>query len=559
MALSVGLQLPMPLLTMYIIDHLLTPQKVHLINLICLGLLLILLVRAVTAFFQRYFLSTFRLRVVFDIKKQIYEHIQKLSLSFFHKKQTGYLISRISGDVEGLQGLFAETVLSLIRDVLTLLVGIIAMFWINWKLALISLGILPFFLLSLTIFNKKIRELSKQDREAYANVSKNLQESLSGIAVVKAFVAEKYDLIKMLKTLKQAIRLDFRSDIWGTGASISATVISSMGPLILIWLGCLEIVRGHLTLGGLIAFNSFLAYLFGPIERLSNLNITVQSSLASAERVFEILDIEPERKETTKTGQVSRFKEGKVSFENVTFSYNGNAPVLHNITFEALPNTVTALVGRSGAGKSSLVNLIPRFYEPQQGNIRINGIDIKNIPLKDLRKHIGLVTQETFLFSFSIKENIRLGNQKAKQEDIVEAAKRAYAHNFITQLPEGYETKIGERGAFLSGGERQRIAIARVILKNPKIIILDEATSSLDSESEKYVQQALEELFKDRTTFVVAHRLSTILKADKILVINEGKIVELGKHEELYSKGQVYRKLYDEQFKDMESFSEVNC
>ncbi|MGB9721473.1 MAG: ABC transporter ATP-binding protein [bacterium] len=544
MLFSIGLQLPIPFLTRYLIDKVIVLKNFQLLNIIGFTIITILSIRSATAFFEGFLLATFRGRVLFDIRLKLFEHIQKLSLSFFHKKETGYLMSRLSDDVNAVQGLLADTLVTAGQNILTFIAGVACTLYIHPKLALICFLILPFYLLSLMVFNKRVRRMSYEVRERYALLNRDLQELLSGVSVIKAFTGEKRATMKMLGKIKEAIRKEVKLDITATIASISSALISSAGPIVLIWFGCSEIMRGNLTIGSLIAFNSFIGYLFGPTRNLYNLNLNVQRSLAAVERIFEMLDLAPERDGKKEI----EIKEGRVVFDNVSFSYNGKEEVLKNISFEANPGEVIAIVGRSGVGKTTLVSLIPRFFEPTKGRILIDGMDISEVNLKSLRKQIGICSQETFLFSDTIKENIRFGNPEAKDCEIEECARLAYADVFIKDLPEGYKTKIGERGVNLSGGERQRIAIARALIKNPKILILDEATSQLDSESENLIQEALKNLLKNRTTFIIAHRLSTIKNADKILVLDDGKIVGQGKHDDLYKTCSVYKMLYDEQF-----------
>lgn len=546
MLLAVLLQLPMPFLTKYLIDKVIVAKSFHILNIIGFVLIGVLFIRAASSFIQAYFLTTFRGRVLFDIRVKLFQHIQKLSLSYFHKKQTGYLMSRVSDDVNAVQGLLADTLVSFGQNTLTFIAGIACTLYIHPKLALISFSILPLYILSLAVFNKRVRNMSGEVREKYANIQKDLQELLSGIFIIKAFTGEKSAAIRLVSSVKQAIKKDVRLGILSSVAGISSVIISAAGPLVLIWYGCAEIMRGALTVGELIAFNAFLHYLFGPTHALFNLNITIQRSLAACQRIFEMLDISPERE--VKGAKPLEVNHGKVVFENVSFSYDGKEPILQNISLEAKPGEIVAIVGRSGVGKTTLVNLIPRFYELKEGRILIDGQDIRSAKLKSLRQNIGIVSQETFLFSDSVKENIRFGRRNARDDEITHAAKLAFADEFIRNLEQGYDTKVGERGVRLSGGEKQRISIARAILKNPKILILDEATSNLDSESEQLIQEAITPLMKNRTTFVIAHRLSTILNADKIIVLDEGKIVGQGNHRELYRTCKVYRKLYDEQF-----------
>lgn len=544
MLLSVGLQLPMPFLTKYLIDKVLVLKSFRILNIIGLVLVGMLLVRAASAFLERFLLTTFRGRVLFDVRLKLFEHIQKLSLSFFHKKETGYLMSRVSGDVNAVQGLLADTLVSFGQNTLTFIAGIACTLYIHPKLAFICFGILPLYLFSLMVFNKRIRSMSHEVRERYALVQKDLQELLSGVSVIKAFTGETRSTLRLLGSVKNAIRKEVRLDITATLASISSVIISSAGPIILIWYGCGEIMRGSLTIGGLIAFNSFIRYLFGPTRSLFNLNIGIQRSLAAVERIFEIMDIKPEREGKKRI----EIKGGRIIFDRVSFSYNGKEQVLKNVSLEVKPGEVVAIVGRSGVGKTTLVSLIPKFYLPDKGRILIDGKNISDVNLKSLRKNIGICSQDTFLFSDTIKENIKFGNPNVNVEKIKEAAKLAYADLFIKNLPSGYETKVGERGVNLSGGERQRIAIARAIIKSPKILILDEATSQIDAQSERLIQKALQHLLKNRTTIIIAHRLSTIRNADKILVLDKGEIVCRGKHNELYRTCPTYRELYKKQF-----------
>jgi len=548
MALSVLLQLPIPLLTMYIIDHVLTENNLSILNWICLVLIGIILFQFVSHLMQRYLLLIFKERVLFDIQLRLFKHIEGLSYKFFQSQQTGYLTSRIQSDTSAVHGLLADTVINFCKDVLTFMVGLTIIFIIHWKLALSSIIVLPFFILSLASFSEKLRILSKETREKYAIVSKILQESLAGIYLIQSFIREKYQARKIFRSLKNSLKINIKSGIIALLAGNLTSLIGSIGPLIVLWYGGSEIIRGNLTIGQLFAFNSFLAYLFGPTQRLVNLNFSIQQSLGAIERIFELFDMEPEIKETPEAQELNTIK-GQIIFDAVSFSYNGHDDALKDISLAIEPGEVVAIVGYSGAGKSTLINLIPRFYDPQFGSVMIDGIDIRCLKLKSLRGTIGIVAQDTFLFSGTVKDNIRFGNPRATEDEVVAAARAANVHEFIITLPQSYDTEVGERGVKLSGGEKQRISIARTILKNPKILILDEATSSVDSQSENLIQQALSLLMKGRTTMIIAHRLSTVLDADRIVVLNRGRIVAEGKHHELYPKGGVYKQLFDEQFR----------
>lgn len=546
MLFSVALQLPMPFLTKYLIDKVLPLKSFSLLNVIGLVLIGVLLIRAGSGFFQSFLLATFRGRVLFDIRLRLFEHIQRASLSFFHKRQTGYLMSRLSDDVNAVKSLLADTLVSAGQNVLTFIAGIICTLYIHPKLALICFMVLPLYLLSLVVFNKRVRDLSRQNRENFALVNKDLQELLSGISVIKAFTGEDRATLRLLKGVKVAIRQEIRLDIVATLASISATIISSIGPLALIWFGCGEIMRGNLTVGGLLAFSSFIGYLFGPVRVLYDLNLGVQRSLSAVERIYEILDVPAER---DGKGNLS-IHNGGICFDKIAFSYDGENPVLKDISCNIEPGQAMALVGRSGEGKTTIVSLLLKFYKPDKGYILIDSQDISEISTKSLRVQIGYVSQEAFLFSDTVMENIRFGNPEANDEQVITAAKMAHAHGFIAEMPDGYNAKIGERGCTLSGGQRQRLSIARAIIKNPKILILDEATSQVDAESEWLIQQSLEQLMRGRTTIIIAHRLSTVQRADKIVLLDQGKVAGEGKHEILLKTNQIYRNLYTNQYGD---------
>lgn len=547
MALSILLQFPMPLVTMYIIDHVLVEKQIAMLRWICFGLLLIIFLKTVSSLVQSYLFLIIKERVQFNIQIKLFQAIERLSLDFFKSQRTGYLVSRIQSDSVAVNGLLADTILNFCRDIVIFITAIAFIFVLHWKLALISIIVLPFFVLSLTAFSNRLRAISKEAREKYANVAKELRESLSGIYVIQSYVREKYHTRKLLQSLKESMKINIRASVIGSVAGNITALIGSMGPLIVLWYGGGEIIRGHLTLGQFVAFNSFLAYLFGPTQRLVNLNFSVQQTLGAIERIFELLDMKPDIKERANAKVLDTCK-GQITFEHAHFSYNGSDSVLTDIHFSIEPGEIVAIVGYSGAGKSTLANLIPRFYDPGSGRVLIDGMDVRDLKLNSLRKNIGIVAQDTFLFSGTVKENIRYGDPRASDEKVIMAAKAANAHDFIVQLPQAYNTEVGERGIKLSGGEKQRLSIARAILKKPKILILDEATSSLDSQSENLIQEALGRLMQGRTTLVIAHRLSTVLSADRIMVLNKGRIEAEGKHNELYQQSGLYKKLFDEQF-----------
>ncbi len=549
---NVLLQIPLPLLTRYIIDHVFPQKNFEMLNWIIVALGVVLAISLLSGFFSGFLLSLFREHVLLRVRLRLFEHIQRLSISFHNDMKVGYLVSRIANDTGKLNGLLAETLIGFIRNILTFCVGVGILFFLHWKLALMAYMVLPAFVYSIYFFSGRLRKKSGEMQENIARVYDVLSESLSGIYVVKSFCAEKTQSISLLRKLKASFRSSIQYTITGSTSAVVTAFLGGMGPLLVMWYGGREVMSGNLTLGSLVAFNAFLAYLYGPVRDLMGLNSNVQSSLASLKRVFELFDHPKEDRNSSALIKLPEMK-GSILFHHVAFSYDGRKPILKEVSFEVEPGEKIALIGRSGVGKSTLINLIPRFYKPQEGKICIDGVNIEALGIRTLRSRIGLVPQDTFIFAGSIRENIRFGKIDATDSEIVQAARAANAHNFIIKLHSGYATEVGERGIRLSGGERQRIAIARAVLRNPKILILDEATSEVDSESEKLIQAALNRLMRGKTTFIIAHRLSTVLNADRIIAIEKGRVVAEGKHEMLYKTSKLYRKLYEEQFGNRKS------
>lgn len=541
MMLAVLLQLPMPFLTKYLVDKVLVMKSFRILNMIGFVLVGVLLIRIGAVFLERYFLATFRGRVLFDLRMAVFNRTERLKLSFLKGKETGYLMSRLSGDVSSVQGLFADTIVSLVQNIMVFIVGVVATIYIHPKLALISFSILPFYAISVWIFNKRIRDMSYELRENFADINKDLQELLSGLTVIKAFTGEVYGSLKLIRSLKRGIKKSVKLDIISTLFSLLSSFISSIAPLILIWYGSGEIMRGHLTLGGLMAFSSFIGYLFDPTESFMGINLTIQKSLASAERIFEIMDKTEEAKEKGSIDLELPIR--NIKFENVLFSYD-KENILEDISFEIKSGENVAFVGETGVGKSTIAALLLGFYEPDEGTIYINDIDTKKLKLSSIRKNIAYVSQDIFLFSDTIRENIRFGRRGASDNEVEKAARSAGIHDFIEKLPDGYDTKTGERGLKLSGGERQRISIARAILKNAPILLLDEATSNLDRKTERRIIEAIKRVSKYKILITIAHRLSTIKDADRIFVLNNGRIIASGRHNELMRESEIYRKLY---------------
>jgi len=530
-----------------IIDNVLATKDILALNHIAVGIIVLIILQSVFLYGQAYFMAYVGQKVIIDIRRAIYQHLQRLSLLFFETRQIGTIMSYITNDVAALQSALVDNVIDLVTQSVILIGSIAFMFYLDWKLSLITFIGLPFIIKAISTSGRKLRIKSRVLQERAADITAFLQESLSSIRVIKSFVREDYEMDRFDHQNNQNFSAQMKTVQITSIITPIINILTAIGVTGIIWYGGHEVISGVLTTGSLMSFLTYAMNLSNPIKRLSNVYGNIQKALAAAQRVFEIIDIDPDIKDLPGATTLPSIN-GHVVFHNVTFEYKQHEPVLHNLSFEAKPGQMVALVGPSGSGKTTIANLIPRFYDPLSGAITIDDVNIKEITLTSLREQIGIVPQETFLFSGTVYENILYGDLDASQEAVIAAAKTANAHHFIMEMPKGYETPIGERGSTLSGGQRQRIAIARAILKNPQILILDEATSALDTESEVLVQEALNKLMNGRTSFVIAHRLSTILKADLILVMEKGEIVEYGTHHKLISTGGLYSKLYHIQF-----------
>lgn len=543
MLLATSASLYVPWIVRDVIDGVLVNKDILLLNAITAGILLVFALRGFFVYGQNYLMSYVSQKVVIDLRESLFRHFQRLSISYFDRSRTGKVLSYMTNDVGALQGALAQNVIELSTESITLVGSLVAMFYLHWQLALLTLITVPLVAQAMNLFGKKLRKASGTMQQRAAEITSVLQEMIVSIRLIRLFVREDYEIGRFIRENENNFSAQMKA------AQLSATLtpviefLAAIGVTVIIWYGGREVINGNLTSGSLIAFLVYTVNITNPVKRLGNVYGSIQRAVAAAERVFEVLDTLPEIQDDFDAKELPVVK-GQVEFENVMFEYRSGEPALCNLSIKVPPGQVLAIVGPSGAGKSTIANLLPRFYDPQQGRIKIDGRDIRHVTVRSLREQIAMVPQDTILFSASIYENILYGRLDASAAEVTAAAYSANAHDFILQMPLGYDTQIGERGCQLSGGQRQRIAIARAILKDPRILILDEATSALDAESERVVQDALDKLMVGRTTFMVAHRLSTIQRADKILVMDKGRLVECGNHTELLAAGGLYCKLY---------------
>ncbi len=490
------------------------------------------------------------------MRADLFSHLQELSFSFFDHSDSGDIISRVTNDTDAIGEAFTSGLVQVASDILSLFMIVIVMFSINVQLSLASLIVVPLIVAIAFLFNSKFRSAYQTQRTRISKITSKLQEGISGIREIQSFTRERDTVEEFRRSNLENFQANLQATkVWGSFFSI-IQLVQAIGTGIVIIYGGWLAFNGLLgptedAVGTLITFTMYVGMFFGPIFDLINFYNTTQSSLVAAERIFEILDIEPEIRDSEDAVEIPKIN-GEIEFIDVTFGYDSKHPVLHNISFHVKPKETIALVGPTGAGKSTIIKLLCRFYDPQSGKILIDGYDIKKIKQRSLRRRMGIVLQESFLFSGTIMDNIKYGKPDATDEEAIAAAKLVGAHQFIEKLPDGYNTKIGERGAGLSVGQKQLISFARALLRNPSILILDEATSSIDPYTDLLIRKAMRVLLKDRTSIIIAHRLSTVRDADRILVIDEGRIVEEGSHEELMKKGGLYSHLYEMQFKEPE-------
>ena len=532
---------PDPLIFRYFVDNVVLGKQLGMLLAVILLLAVIQLLTMVSGALQSFYFARFEQEVLLDIQGSLLDRTLRFPKSFFDDKQTGYLMSRLLSDVQGLRWFFSSTLVYVASQALRFVGGVGVLFYLEWKLATVTLVILPVLVVCVRFFSSKMRVLSHQGMEKQANVSRTVQESLSASLLIKAFSSEKRTVGAVMEQLQAARQIAMEQTVVNSLANLIIGSMPSAARAIVLAGGAILIVRGEWTLGSLLAFQSYLAFVYEPARFLATANLQLQNALASLERVSALFDIVPE--ENSPTGRTVERLAGEVEFQDVTFSYNGSDPVVEHVSFHVRPGEHVAIVGPSGVGKTTLLSLLLRFYIPTRGEICFDGAPASAYQLESLRRRIGYVPQSTLLLSGTIIDNLRYGNQDADTAVVMQAARAAGIHDYIAGLPDGYQAKVGEKGVNLSEGQKQRMAIARALIKNPDILILDEPSSALDSLVEKSIFDALPLLVRDKTLFIVAHRLSTIQKADRILLLNEKRLVATGTHEELLESNAYYGSL----------------
>lgn len=534
------------------IDEVLADKNGTMLNWIAASIIAIFIVRGLFWYGQNYLMSYVGQSVIIDIRAAVFKKLQRLSVSFYDKNKTGTIMSYVTNDVNALQSAMVENSIEMITEGFILIGSVVAMIYLDWRLTLFTVCTFPVVLWFMEFFGKKIRKTGGRIQECTADITSVLQESVASARVIKSFVREDYEVDRFDVENKANFRANMKNAQLMATLTPVVELVAAIGVTMIIWYGGNNVINGTITAGSLVAFLTYAVNISNPIKRLTRVIGNIQKALAAAQRVFMIIDMPEEIAESRDAKQLPEVS-GKVEFQNVSFAYNDKGNVITDLSFSVKPGEVIAIVGPSGAGKSTIANLLPRFYDVNKGDIKIDGHSVREVTLDSLREQVGIVPQETMLFNGSVYNNILYGRLDATKEEIEAAAKAANAHDFIMQLTDGYETKLGDRGVNLSGGQRQRIAIARAILKNPRILILDEATSALDTESERVVQEALDRLMVGRTSFVIAHRLSTVKNADKILVLEKGNLVESGTHDELLALDGLYAHLYKIQYRNKEA------
>lgn len=543
--------LVLPWIIKDVIDKVLDDKDLHMLYIIIVGILITFLIRAITTFGHRYMMGYIGQSVIMDLRNGLYRHLQKLSISYYDKRRTGEIMSNLTNDIGALQGAIVDNFIQFVQEGAIFLGSFASMIYLQWKLTVLCLVIVPLVSFTIKFFGRKLHTSGRDVQERLADVTSILQETIQGVRIVRSFNRGDYETERFRVINKRSFSATMRSIRQQSQMTPFVEFLSAIAVCAIIWYGGVSVIDGVMTTGELIAFLIYAINLANPTRRIAESFGNLQKALAAADRVFDILDAEPDVKDKPDAKPLV-VTEGRVEARHVKFSYEPENPVLTDMNFTVEPGQTIAVVGPSGAGKTTIANLLPRFYDVTGGALLIDGVDIRDVTVGSLRDNIGLVPQDTLLFNTSIKENVLYGRLDATDEEVWRAIRFANAEKFVKELPNGIDTKVGDRGMVLSGGQRQRIAIARALLKDPKILILDEATSALDTESEKVVQDALDKLMVGRTSFVIAHRLSTIKNADQILVLNNGVIAEKGTHDELMAQGGLYYELYTMSAKNAE-------
>lgn len=552
-----GLELVNPWINKLLIDDVIAGRNIWMLKIVCLCFIGAVILKAIFATLRGYLFTYIGERAVIDMRAQLFSHLQRLSLSYFSREKTGGIMSIFTSNVPAMQTLYTSTLVDFVIDILRFAVTLSVMVRIDWQLTLIALPALPLFVASLKFFSRPGRRISRKIQDANALLSGNLQETISGVRTVKAFTQEQSETHRFLQMFQILLGLRLRENILGNAIDWVSELIAILGTVLALFLGGMKAIDGDMQLGVLVAFVIYLGSLYEPVTRFTHLNTRVQSAMGAAERVFGFLDTISQVQDREDAKVLPQLA-GRIQFEDVFFTYEDGEQVLKRVNLTVEPGERIALVGASGCGKSTLISLLIRFYDPSSGRILVDGYDLRDVTMGSLRQQIGAVFQDVFLFSTTVEENIRLGRVNASFEEVVAAAKAGNAHDFIVALPKGYKTEVGERGVKLSGGQKQRISIARALLRDPRILVLDEATSALDSESEEAVNEALRGLAGKCTILTVAHRLSTVKQATRIIVLDRGEIAEVGTHDQLLAMRGIYRKLHDMQFRPSDERSDCS-